>query len=346
MKIKMKSIPEDFIVNESQALLISSSKKNMKYVIMSVGKKGYTTFEAISELANFWVIDSNKLGYAGLKDEDGVTYQMISMPIECDIQNKIEEFNSKYSGRERFITIVRMGYFDGPIRIGQLQGNSFKIRLRNVSEKTATKMKAKLRRRVFFPNYYDTQRFGIPNMPKRTHLIGEALYNNKYDLAMQYMKEGTPNDCKNAHEFEDSQSFFVGMDKNKLSFYYNAFISKMYNNYLGDYIKKNMQCYEKIYDGISYVMPQSGECLANVDRDYEKVCVPRYDVDSNMELSLRYFYRYAFIDTIIHVGNVEEDSLNEGKYAVNIDFFLPSGCYATMAVKQFLCEVEYERCMK
>lgn len=346
MNIKIKSIPEDFIVNESQTLLISSSKENMKYVILSVGKKGYTTFEAISEIAKFWGINSNLLGYAGLKDEDGITYQMVSMPIEYDIPKKIEEFNSKFNDKERFIFIVRMGYFYRSIRIGQLQGNSFKIRLRNVPEDTAREIKSKSRRRVFFPNYYDTQRFGIPNMPKRTHLIGEALYENNYDLAMQYMKEGTPNDCENAHEFEDSKSFFVGMDKKKLTFYYNAFTSKMYNKHLGDYIKKSMQYYEKSYDGISYVMPQSGKCLANVDSSHEKLCVPRYDVDSNMELSLKYFYRYTFIDTIIHVGSVEEDSLNEEMYAVNIDFFLPSGCYATMAVKQFLCEVEYEKCMK
>ena len=347
MNIKIKSIPEDFIVNESQTMFISSSKENMDYVILSVGKKRYTTFEAISEIAKFWEIDSKLLGYAGLKDEDGITYQLVSMPVECYIPKKVEEFNSKYYNKEHFISIVRMGYFNSPIQIGRLQGNSFKIRLRNVTEKTAIEIKAKSRRRIFFPNYYDTQRFGITNMPKHTHLIGKALYKNDYELAMQYMKECTPNDCENIHEFEDSKSFFAGMDKNKLSFYYNAFTSKMYNEHLGEYIKKNMPYYEKNYDGICYVMPQSGRYLSNADSIQERVCVPRYDVDSNMELSLKYFYRYIFIDTIMHIDSIEEDSLNKEMYAVNIDFFLPSGCYATMAIKQFLFEVEYERlCIK
>lgn len=342
MSVQIKVIPEDFIVNEVQTMFISPLQETLEYVIILVGKKGFTTFEAISAISEFCGISTKDLGYAGLKDEDAITYQMVSLPVSYYDSDAIERFNVEYSGEERRISIVKIGYSDRPIKIGRLQGNSFKIRLRNVPEELAMSMKSQSRRRVFFPNYYDTQRFGIPNMPKRTHLIGKALYENDFDLALQYMKEGTPDDCKNVDSYENSKCFFAGIDNKKLTFYYNAFTSTMFNNYVNNYIKANMSYDDRCLEGLLFYLPLSKESHSKMDSNHERICVPRYDVDSNMELSLKYYYRYTFVDTIIHVDSVEKDVLHSDMYAVNLDFFLPSGCYATMAVSQFVHDVENE----
>lgn len=342
MDIKIKVKPEDFIVQESQSILISLSDKNMSYTILSLGKKGYTTFEAVSRMADFFKIDQSLFGYAGLKDEDGITYQFVSVPIDIYILDRIQEFNRQYENDDKFISIIVIGYSDKKIRIGKLQGNAFQIRLRNVPQNVAGYLHRGTRSRVVFPNYYDTQRFGLPNMPKRTHLIGEALYNEKFDLAMEHMKEGTPDDCMEAEAFSDNKSYFSSMNRSKLSFYYNAFTSNMYNSYLKERIREKMQCVEKNYDGIEYAMPKNGNHLIRLSDNLEKICVPRYDIDKNMELTLKYYYRYSYIDTIIHVNSVDEDTVFQGMCSVNVDFFLPSGCYATMAIKQFLCNLEYQ----
>lgn len=340
--IKIKVKPEDFIVQESQSFFISLSEKNMNYLILSLGKKGYTTFEAVSLIADFFHINQSLVGYAGLKDEDGITYQFISIPIGIPIVHRIQEFNQQYENNNRFISIIVMGYSADKIRIGKLQGNAFRIRLRNVPKDIAEYMHMENRRRVVFPNYYDTQRFGVPNMPKWTHRIGEALYNESYDLAMEYIKEGTPKEAADLNDTSDSKSYFRSMDRSKLSFYYNAFTSYMYNSYLKKRIKEKVQCVDKYYDGIIYVMPKNGNHLICLSDSLEKICVPRYEIDNNMELRLKYYYRYSYIDTIIHTKSVEEDMMFHGMCSVNIEFFLPSGCYATMAIKQFLCNLEYQ----
>lgn len=342
MDIKIKVQPEDFIVQESQSILISLSDRNMEYTVISLGKKGYTTFEAISLMSDFFDIEQSLLGYAGLKDEDGVTYQFVSIPINIRISDRIQEFNEQYKGDDKFISVIVIGYSDKRIRIGKLQGNAFKIRLRNVPENVAKNLRVGVRSRVVFPNYYDTQRFGLPNMPKRTHLIGEALYNEKFDLAMEHMKEGTPEDYKGSENFSDNKSFFNSMNRSKLSFYYNAFTSNMYNSFLRERIKENMQCVDRCYDGIEYAMPKNGNHLTRLGDDLEKICVPRYDIDKNMELTLKYYYRYSYIDTIIHINAIDEDTVFERMNSICVDFFLPSGCYATMAIKQFLCNLEYQ----
>lgn len=66
-------------------------------------------------------------------------------------------------------------------------------------------------------------------MPKRTHLVGKALYEKDFTLAAQYLKEGMLLDHSNQDEYLDAKEFFNQMDRGKFSFYYNAYTSTMYN---------------------------------------------------------------------------------------------------------------------
>lgn len=338
--IRIKTIPEDFLVQESKSMFTWLENQPGGYSLLVLGKKGYSTFEAINIIASDFNINVNMVGYAGLKDEDAVTYQYITIPSNIDINDKIIKFNKNYRTNEKFILLKHHGYLKSAIKIGQLQGNAFRIVLRNVPKNVANLIQKLKKKRVIFPNYYDTQRFGIPNMPKKTHLIGKALYEKKYDLAMKYMKEGVPLDWIEISKYMSKDNFFEKINRSKLSFYYNAYTSKMFNNYLQYHISKKIDYKEKCYDGITYAMPQNGKSLLCLDGELEKICVPRYEPIANGETSLKYFYRYSYIDTIMNVNKFEKDSLFAGKYSVSVDFLLQSGCYATMAIKQFLCDVE------
>lgn len=340
MDYKIKTIPEDFVVQESQCMYMSPVRRDFHYTIFLLIKKGYTTFEAVEAIANFGNISQGEIGYAGLKDEDGLTFQNISVNADLILTDKINDFNSKYGGTKKYISLKVIGYSDTRIKIGQLQGNAFNIKIRNVDQEVGKCLKERTKKRVFFPNYYDTQRFGIPNMPKRTHLVGKALYEKDFTLAAQYLKEGMLLDHSNQDEYLDAKEFFNQMDRGKLSFYYNAYTSTMYNAFLNDYIRANTQYVELIYDEISFALPINGFSFAQSENEIEKICVPRYDIDKNMELTLKYYYRFTYINTIFHVQKVSIDALNDGKIAIDVDFFLPPGCYATMAIKQFMCDIK------
>lgn len=190
MDIRVKAIPEDFIVQESLSMMIVPEQDNMNYRVLMLSKKGYTTFEGIETVSEFYGIELARIGYAGLKDEDGITNQFITIPVEYDINNRMYEFNEQQRNIDgKFMILTHLGYSDTQIRVGKLQGNSFKIRLRNVEKSCIESLYGGMRFRISFPNYYDTQRFGLPNMPKMSHRIGKALFDENYQLAFQYLKE-------------------------------------------------------------------------------------------------------------------------------------------------------------
>lgn len=132
----------------------------------------------------------------------------------------------------------------------------------------------------------------------------------------------------------DVKEYFTLMDRLKLSFYYNAFSSEIYNEYLKERIRERMDYSIREYDGIEFYLQNSTNDLFKLSEEYEEISIPRYDLDKNMEMSLKYFYRYSYITTMMHVESIAEDQMFNGMYTVTINFFLSSGCYATMALKQ------------
>ena len=80
-----------------------------------------------------------------------------------------------------------VGASEYPIEIGKLQGNSFKLRLRNLDESVAIKIKKSEKHSFTILNYFDIQRFGMPGKKHITHLIGKNIIENKYDAALEQL---------------------------------------------------------------------------------------------------------------------------------------------------------------
>ena len=81
-EIILKETPSDFLVSESITLQSAaavvqsrSEKRDDKYAYFKLRKRGLTTFQAISTIADHLNIDTSGVTFAGLKDEDGVTEQ-------------------------------------------------------------------------------------------------------------------------------------------------------------------------------------------------------------------------------------------------------------------------------
>jgi tRNA pseudouridine13 synthase len=149
--MKLKQIPEDFIVEEviSDDFIIKKEKSSYKIYILE--KRGLEIFEVISYLSRENNIPKQKIGYAGLKDKHALTRQYISIPLEFKIKN--EPKGSKIS----FI-----GYCDNCIKYGDLKENKFIITVRDVrkGELDGVYQKSENISDYLFPNYFDSQRFG------------------------------------------------------------------------------------------------------------------------------------------------------------------------------------------
>ena len=121
--MKLKQIPQDFIVEEIPNFLPSKEKQSHGIFIME--KKSITTYDAIRSLSKKCKIPINEIGYAGLKDKHAVTKQYISFPSQYQI-------NSENTDK---IHLKFVGYTDKKIQIGNLNGNRFIITVRDISGK-------------------------------------------------------------------------------------------------------------------------------------------------------------------------------------------------------------------
>ncbi|HVC36256.1 MAG TPA: tRNA pseudouridine(13) synthase TruD [Candidatus Dormibacteraeota bacterium] len=69
---------EDFVVREVSLLPadLSQSNDSDNFTYLTLIKSGFTTFEAVTLVANVLGVEVESVNYEGLKDEDGVTYQL------------------------------------------------------------------------------------------------------------------------------------------------------------------------------------------------------------------------------------------------------------------------------
>ena len=139
---------------------------------------------------DFFKLNFEDVANQGLKDEDAITEQLIS--IKKILSDKdVEAFDRKYAVGNKYFRIKHIvGYGKEPIKERLLHGNLFRIVIRNMESGVANNLLAYLsiNRHHHFINYYDSQRFGMPGGPYNTHLIGEAIVKKDWRKAFDHMK--------------------------------------------------------------------------------------------------------------------------------------------------------------
>jgi tRNA pseudouridine13 synthase len=167
--IKIKHRREDFCVTEALALEpplpIHASAENGGagfYRYWRLKKSGFTTFQAIEKTAELLGLPPAAVTYCGLKDEDGITDQMIAMPVDAGAV-EFQAGRSIVADGRSHIEIVPYGTYPAPLEIGGLVGNAFRICVRSVPVSMREQLdKLAGANPAWFVNYYDTQRFGVP----------------------------------------------------------------------------------------------------------------------------------------------------------------------------------------
>lgn len=323
----IKQTNEDFRVSEIKNIIFSEG--NFYYYLLI--KDGLRTDECVDILSEKFKILPQNITYSGLKDEDGITSQYLS--IENSLIN-----NHTYKNGVKTFKLTFIGTGSSPFKIGSLSGNSFSLRVRNLKENDINKLKQNKRKTCRVLNFYDTQRFGLPNKPKVTHLIGKALIDNKYNDALNFLFKGKciNNSCyKNALGKE--QEFFEKIDWRKYNFYLSAYDSFVWNEALNKLVMSFKQPYELSKESFTFNLLKSDNCK-NLPEELE---ITRHEINQFSKLIEE---RKSFRQTInyinYHVAEIDSDNLNSNSYSAIIEFVLPPGSYATITLNQLLYNLE------
>jgi tRNA pseudouridine13 synthase len=142
---------EDFVVEE---LPLYAPAGAGEHTFFEIQKAGLSTFQAVRDLARALGVPQNQIGYAGLKDAQAITRQVLSVqgvPPEAVTALNLPNIRILWAERHR-----------NKLQIGHLRGNRFTIRIRGVEQSALPACQAILdmlaRRGV--PNRYGPQRFG------------------------------------------------------------------------------------------------------------------------------------------------------------------------------------------
>jgi len=181
LKVKFKTRPEDFIVEEIPAYQPSGQGDHTYFIIE---KTGLTTLELIRKLARTLNIKERNIGYAGLKDSLAVTRQMMSIEhIEPDKIRNLDIPNTR---------IMWVSKHKNKLKLGHLTGNKFQIKLRDLppNAKTITTSVLSILEKRGVPNYFGHQRFGVRG---DSWLLGRAIIHSDFkEFLNQFLGRPTP----------------------------------------------------------------------------------------------------------------------------------------------------------
>ena len=146
------------------------------FLILKIKKQDMSSWKLVTVIAKATGLKERDIGYAGLKDKSATTIQYISIP-----KNVEKSLNKNLTTPK--VEILERYYSKAPIKIGQLKGNRFVIKLHNVSTKDALDIQniANKLSKNGIPNYFGYQRFGEDyNFQRAKDVVyGEEVITNK-----------------------------------------------------------------------------------------------------------------------------------------------------------------------
>jgi tRNA pseudouridine13 synthase len=171
---KFEQNKDDFIVDE----IPIKFRGNGNFLILHVQKVEMTTWDMVAAFAEFLQIPAEKIGYAGLKDKHATTTQYLSFEVKYEKQlKKFKHPQIKVLESTRHIHSIRMG---------DLEGNRFRINLFGVSQIEAGVIEkiARKSQKNGLPNYFGYQRFGRDedSIEQAKAMIAGDLYINDAKL--------------------------------------------------------------------------------------------------------------------------------------------------------------------
>ncbi len=341
---KIKCLNSDFCVDEVSLRPDCWPMEKSSHTYIRLEKSGYSTFEAEEKIKDFFSLNYPDVHVQGLKDEEAITSQLFSIH-KILTNSKINSFNKKFDGRKNYLRIGRViGFGKKPIRERNLHGNCFEITVRNLSQGKLEQIEGffKSNRFVNFINYYDSQRFGMPGGPYNSHVIGQKIVARRWDEAVREMLK-----TQDAKDFEKIKNFkqlspldlLKSINPGKIFFFVNSFNSATWNKEVSKAVKKLNKCKLIKIDHVgTFNFPAHSDFIVPTTISSEA-----FQVDlKTFQITKRVNKRNCAIQTATFPIKSGSDRLHKGRYYLKIAFFLPTGCYASMLVRQLIEWVDSE----
>ncbi len=351
---KLKQVPEDFTVREISDFQIGKASDEGDYHVFLLKKRGISTPDACDLISKLVKKGIKYISYAGNKDKEAVTEQLISIKSDYPIQEiNHEKTQTTFLGKSKI-----------PVSLGNLEGNEFEIVIRNIE--------AMPRSISLFPNYFDEQRFsknnvqvGIALLKKDFRCASSLIVNKK---VKKYLHE-KPNDFVGALKRLSRKELMIYVHSVQ-SLIFNETVSRYLSRYLSTYLK-GLKFSEIAYnsgegensrimifpDDISVidqeiinkeiVIPGFGTMLDKNDNIHSITLEMMEELKLNdRDFIIRQLEGISTEGTLrkmfaeikdLEIGNLEDDELNNGMKKVIIKFKLPKGSYATCVVKAMMC---------
>ena len=186
---KLRKDPEDFEVEEIVSIpgrshwIWMQKNSNGKHSIVEIKAKNWDTHVLVKELSRKLNISQKSIGFAGTKDKRAITTQHFSLRVAKEKITTLDLENIDITFKHQSIK---------PIRLGNLVGNKFKIRIANTVNGRENIDNILSELRGFFPNYFGVQRFGT--VRPITHIVGEKIVRGDYEGAVfDYLTIDSPN---------------------------------------------------------------------------------------------------------------------------------------------------------
>ncbi len=146
--MKVKQVPQDFVVEERARVRPTDRGPFALYLLR---KEGIGTLEALRAVRRAWQVPGRAVGFGGLKDRHAVTTQWVTIPRGPRRNLDQPTFRLTYEGQ-----------FTQPMSRMLLEGNTFGIRIRDLSDREARTLSTRLADLAThgLPAYFDDQRFG------------------------------------------------------------------------------------------------------------------------------------------------------------------------------------------
>ena len=176
---KLRKDPEYFEVEEIVSIpgrshwIWMQKNSNGKHSIVEIKAKNWDTHVLVKELSRKLNISQKSIGFAGTKDKRAITTQHFSLRVAKEKITTLDLENIDITFKHKSIK---------PIRLGNLVGNKFKIRIANTVNGRENIDNILSELRGFFPNYFGVQRFGT--VRPITHIVGEKIVRGDYEGAV------------------------------------------------------------------------------------------------------------------------------------------------------------------
>ncbi len=348
VQAKLKYNIEDFIVEEIgdkwdakvseefiQPEITINENEPKEFLWCEMEKKDIDHFTTIKELS----IRLNKkpfdIGYAGTKDKRAWTSQRISI-FQPDIE-KIKNFNHPN------ILLKNFKWNKRKIKMGYLEGNHFKITLRDIDKKDGMKISNQIKKKDWFPNYFGPQRFGAKGNNVK---IGKLLLKRKFkdaikEIANDSQRQGEYLEYHLKRKPEDYIGALKRVDRKNMLMYIHSVQSKIFNDILETALDEGLNFTKqgqtscllvgyktRFFDG------RLGEIEQQVLASHN-LTLEDFDIKEIPYLRIKGSFRKAVTEIKDLQLETEDDGEFEGSKKIILEFTLPSGVYATTFLENF-----------